>query len=309
MAQGIKKLNFNSTNVRMKNWSRKATHLGLQILGRLAPQRTRQTLMQRFFAPATYVTTPLENQILKSGRRFLLRVHDKSIHGWQWGRGPQILFVHGWNGRGIQFSSFFKPVIEAGFAVIAVDGPAHGDSMGQTTNYFEFTDMVRRIINPLGGFDIRGVVAHSLGASAVINALAHEDMAIDAVLIAPALRLREILHNTFTRYGIPRWLFSSILSQLETRFGYDLDHDNPIQGTAKIRSRLLLVHDRDDTVTPFTDSGRLAESRAHFSLLATQGLGHRRILGDPAVVESAVRFMVTDRRQAADRPNALPFNR
>jgi pimeloyl-ACP methyl ester carboxylesterase len=309
MAQAIKKVNFNSTNVRVSIWYRRATHLGLQVLGRVAPRYTRQTIMQRFFAPMAYVTTPLENQALKHGRRFLLRVNDKSIHGWQWGHGPQILFVHGWNGRGIQFLPFFKPVIEAGYAVIAVDGPAHGESMGQTTNYFEFTDMVRRIVNPSSGFDIRGVVAHSLGASAVINALAHEAVGIDAALIAPALRLREMLYNTFTRYGVPQWLYTSMISQLETRFGYGLDRDNPIQGAAKIRSRLLLVHDRNDPVTPFTDTRELAESQAHADLLATQGLGHRRIIGDPDVVERTVRFILTDQRQAVATPNVRPLSR
>jgi pimeloyl-ACP methyl ester carboxylesterase len=305
MAQAIKKVNFNSTNVRIRKWHRRSASLGLQILGRIAPRYTRQTITQRFFAPMAYVTTPLENQTLKNGRRFLLRIHDKSIHGWQWGRGPNILFVHGWNGRGIQFLPFFESVIEAGYTVLAVDGPAHGDSMGKTTNYFEFTDMVRRIITPSNGFNIRGVVAHSLGASAVINALAHEAVATDAVLIAPALRLREILYSTFTRHGVPRWLFTSIINRLETRFGYRLDRDNPIQGVAKVRSRLLLVHDRNDTLAPFTDTEALAESHTRFRLLATQGLGHRRILDDPAVVESTVGFLTGNPCQAVPKPNAL----
>lgn len=297
MASDVKKVNFTSTNVRIINWRRAVTQLWLQIMGRIAPQHTREKIMQHFFSPSAYGATPQENQALKSGQRFLLRLHDKSIHGWQWGRGPQILFVHGWNGRGIQFLPFFESIIAAGYAVIAVDGPAHGDSMGRTTNYFEFTDMVRSMIAVRSGFDIRGVVAHSLGASAVINALAHEDVAIDAVLIAPALRLKEILYNTSTRYGIPRWLFTSILRRLETRFGYCLDRDNPMQGAAKVRSRLLLIHDRDDTVTPLDDARELSESHSRIELCTTNGLGHRRILGDRAVVEGALQFLIGDGHQ------------
>jgi pimeloyl-ACP methyl ester carboxylesterase len=305
MAQTIKKVNFKSTNVRTIKWRRRSAYLGLQILGRIAPQYTRQTITQQFFSPTAYVTTPLENLTLKNGQRFLLRVHDKSLHGWQWGRGPKILFVHGWNGRGIQFLPFFESVIEAGCAVLAVDGPAHGDSMGQTTNYFEFTDMVRRIINPSSSFNIRGMVAHSLGASAAINALAYESVAMRTVLIAPALRLKEMLYSTSTRYGVPPWLFRSIINQLESRFGYDLDRDNPIQAADRIQSRLLLVHDQNDTVAPFADTRALAGSRTRFSLMATQGLGHRRILGDPDVVESAIRFLTTDQRQAVPSPEAI----
>lgn len=297
MAKDVKKVNFSSTNVRKINWRRAAIHLWLQIMGRIAPHRTRESIIRRFFAPSAYAATPQENQALKRGQRFLLRLHDKSIHGWQWGRGPQILFVHGWNGRGIQFLPFFEPIMAAGYAVIAVDGPAHGDSMGRTTNYFEFTDMVRSVIAVRSGFDIRGLVAHSLGASAVINALAHEDVTVDAVLIAPALRLKEILYNTSTRYGVPRWLFTSILRRLEKRFGYCLDHDNPMQGAAKVRSRLLLIHDRDDTVTPLDDARELAEAHARIELCTTNGLGHRRILGDRAVVDGTLQFLIGEGHQ------------
>jgi hypothetical protein len=70
MAQAIHKVHFNSTNVRISNWCRNATHLGLHVLGRIAPRQTRQTIMQRFFTPLAYVTTPLENQTLKTGQRF-----------------------------------------------------------------------------------------------------------------------------------------------------------------------------------------------------------------------------------------------
>ena len=294
MANDVKKAKFTSTNVRMINWRRTLIQLGLQIMGRIAPRRTREKIIQHFFAPSAYTTTPQEDQALKSGRRFMLRVHDKSIHGWQWGRGPQILFVHGWNSRGIQFLPFFEQVMAAGYAVIVVDGPAHGESMGRTTNYFEYTDVVRSMIAAKSGFDIRGLVAHSLGAAAVINALAHEAVAIDAVLIAPALRLKEILYNTAIRYGVPHWLFSSILRRLEARFGYRLDRDNPVQVAARVRSRLLLIQDRDDAVTSLDDARELAETHSHIALRTTYGLGHLRILGDRAVVEGAVQFLIGD---------------
>jgi pimeloyl-ACP methyl ester carboxylesterase len=53
---------------------------------------------------------------------------------------------------------------------------------------------------------------------------------------------------------------------------------------------LLLVHDRDDVETPARGSQSLASAWPGADLLLTEGLGHRRVLWDPAVVERTVAF-------------------
>ena len=53
----------------------------------------------------------------------------------------------------------------------------------------------------------------------------------------------------------------------------------------------LVVHDRGDRQTPYADAVRLVASLPDARLVTTDGLGHRRILKDAAVV-----------RQVADLP-------
>jgi hypothetical protein len=50
-------------------------------------------------------------------------------------------------------------------------------------------------------------------------------------------------------------------------------------------------------IDPFGDARELAETHACLSLHAPQGLGHRRILSDPAVVDTVMRFLIGDHRQ------------
>lgn len=286
MPHRYSRLASKSTNVRIDEIKQRLLRWAVGSAWRLAPGWVESVIAGQFFAPVAYRLSSDEANWLKRGQPFRLSVGRRTIQGWQWGRGPGILFVHGWNGRGVQFHPFFPPFLEAGFSVTAVDAPAHGDSQGRTTNYFEFTDTVREMLRRGGGASYRGIVAHSLGGSAVINALSKENMAVDTALIAPALRLKEILFNTFNRCGIPDAIFESMIADLERRFGYDLSRDNPHLLIENLRQGLLVIHDQEDPLIPFSDARTAARRHPEFTLISTSGLGHKQILEDPWVIET-----------------------
>ena len=55
---------------------------------------------------------------------------------------------------------------------------------------------------------------------------------------------------------------------------------------------VLLVHDRDDGGTSLEESEAIASSWPGALLHKTSGLGHRRILRDPAVIETVMHFLL-----------------
>ena len=285
MAINYSDLKKTSTNVRANSIRTQITRLLLLFSWHVFPAFTRRFIFQRFFSPASHALTLPEKHALQSGKPFRIRVNGKEVRAWKWGRGPGILFAHGWNGRGVQFHPFFPSLIRAGYTVIAYDAPAHGNSEGQTTNYFELSDTVGGFLDPGLGLDLRGVVAHSLGASAVINRIAKENPDLEIVLIAPALKLKELLFDAFALHGVPEVIWRGIIADLERQYGYDLNRENPYDLVPKIRSPLLIVHDRDDRVTPFAESERLSGKLEHVTLHITEGLGHKGILKDRQVTD------------------------
>ena len=285
MAKKSVKMKSTSTNVRYKKAKQRGTHFLLTALWRLAPNLTKDFLFKRFFKPMPYPLTPLERQYLENGTSFNIHVHGKKIRCWKWGRGPAILFVHGWNGRGVNLAYFFKALIHAGYSVITYDAPAHGESDGQFTNYFELTDTVRAFFDPSLGFDIQGVIAYSIGGAAVINCISKEKPSIDTVLIAPALKLKELLFNAFNHHGVPKIVYQSLVAELERYYGYDVHQDNPYVLAKTITSKMLIVHDKDDRTIPYMDSKILSEKTDNVDLHTTEGLGHKLILRDKAVVD------------------------
>jgi pimeloyl-ACP methyl ester carboxylesterase len=295
------------TNVRINKSQRWATRQVLQLLWHGAPRLAERFVEKTFFSPKSHPLSAEEQRWLDRGEPFHLRVHDKRIRGWRWGTGPGVLLVHGWNGRGIQFHRFISPLIDAGYAAIAFDGPAHGASEGRSTSYFEFTDTVRALFEPNLDLDIRGVIAHSFGAGVVVNGLAHQELALKSVLLAPALRLKDLLLHAFDRHGIPPAIYESLIAAYEKRFGYSLQRDDPHLRLNDLRSPVLVIHDQDDPVIPHRDSRTVSHGFGHVTLHTTHGLGHKRILTDPAVVEATMAHLLDSEPGTAD--SDIPISR
>jgi hypothetical protein len=61
---------------------------------------------------------------------------------------------------------------------------------------------------------------------------------------------------------------------------------------ARLRTPALVLHDRDDAEVALADGEAIARAWPGARLVATEGLGHRRILRAPGVHQEAARFVV-----------------
>lgn len=300
-----------STNVRSNKGREWAIRQVFKALSFSTPRLTERIVEKLFFTPGSYVPSADERRWLEQGEPFQARVHDRRICGWRWGAGPGVLLIHGWSGRGIQLHRYIEPLIRTGRSAVAIDGPAHGESEGRSTSYFEFTDVIRALIAPARGLRIQGIVAHSFGAAAVVNALAHQKAALKTVLLAPALQLRKTFFDNLERHGIAPRVYERVIAAYEARFGYNLERDDPHRRLGDLRSPVLVIHDRDDPVIAYADSEALCGRFGQVTLKTTSGLGHRRMMADPDVVEAGVSHLLQDgdEARAAARSSNLELQR
>ncbi len=291
-----------STNVRKFNPRRLSMQLLLGLSGRIFPEQTQRFIHRQFFAPHCRPPGPEQIAALERAQRFSVKVNEQAVRCFSWGSGPAIVLVHGWDGRGAQFHRFIEPIVQAGHRAVAFDGPGHGESDGRTCSYFEMTDAVRTLIRTLGVEQVRGLVGHSFGAGAIVNALDKERLDRPAVLIAPALGLRRMIRQGFEYHGIPTLVYEPIISDYERRFSYQLAQDDPfvLLGQGKISA--LIVHDVLDRVIPIATSRAAANSAATVKLHETSQLGHRQILVDDDVIRTSTAYLLgNDDRLAAAR--------
>jgi pimeloyl-ACP methyl ester carboxylesterase len=83
-----------------------------------------------------------------------------------------------------------------------------------------------------------------------------------------------------------------MVGRIERRVGLPLSaFAVPALAATMATPPLLLVHDRQDAETGRSDSQAIARAWPGARLVTTSGLGHRRILRDPAVVAEVTGFV------------------
>jgi pimeloyl-ACP methyl ester carboxylesterase len=290
--------NKNSTLVRTQNAVR-LTRAALQAAFVLSENLGVRLAERLFTSPRRHRRPDREHAVLSSGRRFTIDValHSprwrgarRPVTAWRWGYGPTVLLVHGWEGRGSQLGAFVEPLVRAGLSVVAFDAPGHGDSPGHRLFLTELADCIADIARAVG--PLHAIIAHSFGGAATL--LAHRRGGVDParnVMIAPNVLVDDAVARFARAVALDDADRASLEAQLARDNGVPTDALELDQLVGRRDAALLIVHDRLDREVSFTHAERLAETWRQARLHATEGLGHRRILRDDAVVAEVVEFV------------------
>ena len=261
---------------------------------------------------------------LPEGTPFELSFEKGTIRGKSWGDGPAVYLLHGWGGWGLQLAAFIPPLLADGFRVITFDAPSHGDSApgregAKRSTLPELADAFQAVVAAYG--PAYGVIAHSLGAAALAQALKDGFAARRVVFLATATDFREGLAQYEAYLGFGPRIRERFLRRFTRKFG-------PMERYAVVPvidelveerdlPALLVIHDRDDRETSSKGSVEVANVWPGAQIRLTDGLGHNGVLWNPSVVESARSFLavpassphvtplVSRKRPAADRARAV----
>jgi pimeloyl-ACP methyl ester carboxylesterase len=284
----------NSTNVRnpMLGLLQRAQ---LALFSALAPERAVEIAARHFSTPPRFDHTPRERELLSTGTRYDVASPHGRIAAWRFGRvdRPAVVLVHGWGGRGAQLGAFVPALLEAGYAVILFDQVSHGHSEGAHATLVHFWDGLAAVVADAerSGNRIAGVVGHSLGAAAVGAWLNETRREVRAVLLAPPTSVERYSGYFARRLGIAEPVRRAMQERFERALGRRWSEFELPGSVANVRAHALVVHDREDREVAFGAGLALARAWKGARLAATRGLGHRKILRAPEVVQDAVDFL------------------
>ncbi|MDT7571068.1 MAG: hypothetical protein QOE05_1242 [Actinomycetota bacterium] len=211
------------------------------------------------------------------------------LSGFTAGTGPTVLLVHGWGDRASRFGAFVEPLVDAGFRVVGVDLPGHGDNPPGGTDLYEMADALAAV---MWDQNARGVIAHSMGAVATARALQHGVDIGPVCMLAPAARLESAVDRFAELFALPAAAIAGLRAEIQRRFGPDVWAEFHADALVRDWDRPgLVVADRDDEQVPRSDVQLVADAWPGAQLIETQGLGHTRVLRDPEVVEQVTAFL------------------
>ena len=284
-----------STIVRYIPWRQRLAFAGVGSLSRVAPGAAAWAAERLFLTPPRHRAPGRERDLLARARRGAVRVDGRRLATWTWGVGPRILLAHGWGGRGAQLGAFVEPLVANGLSVAWFDGPAHGASEGRLATIPEMAGALRGVVAALG--PVRGISAHSGGG--VVSGWAIRRWLLDGfvdlpeaiALIAPPSDFRGYLDPFADACGLTAGARDRLDRRLTARVGVPPEAFDLPRFAADLPVPALVVHDRGDAEVPWTEGAAIADAWPAAELVTTRGLGHRRILRDPAVVARVTSFL------------------
>lgn len=269
----------------------KLLRFGFQVGGRVSPAITGRIAYALWFRPTRFKVPATEQKFIKSATTERIEMAPHNIAIYVWGdSGPSVLLVHGWSGRGSQLGAFAKPLLDAGFRVISFDAPAHGSSSGKHTNIYEIADVIVGLQTHYGIFD--SVITHSFGGPSTALAMKRGFKTKRVVCLSPPATTRKLVEKFLVALHIPKKAGQNMMQRFETEFSRQIwDEVSMVNSVQDLAIPGLLIHDSGDEDVPWQEGQAVAEAWTNARFVKTSGLGHRRILRDKAVIESAVRFI------------------
>ena len=288
-----------STNVRINGTGLTTLfHRGVELLWNVNPDLFKSFLTEVAFHPKLLKERPLYREWKNKSESYFVPVKsiDRLVKVYKWKslensneiERPVVLLVHGWGGRGLQMNSFIQPLLDKGYDVVTFDAPAHGESTGFSTNFFEMVESVKTIIEYHQNID--GIVAHSMGCGGVIANLPQFNFIERVVLIAPHFDMEHEIKKWAMQTGMSEKMFSELIHHLENKYQKNLSNFNPKNLAKEIESNVLLIHDMDDKPCSYKNSVKLKEKIPNVELMLTSKFGHFRIIKEKSIVDKTVKF-------------------
>ncbi len=270
----------------------RALRSAFRTVGPIAPRTAARVAERIFCRPPRPTVRPQEEAYLATGERFTVRTGDIELACWRWGTGPVVMLTHGWGSRAGRWASLIPMLLDAGLSAAAFDAPAHGRSTGSTASMPEFARALMAVRDELGVAP-RAAVGHSLGGAATALALSMGFDAERVVLIAAPSNAREFTDRFAETLGLPDSVRYRMERNLEARLEFTFEGLDIPTLAAKLRTPALLIHDTADDDVPFDGAEAIAAAWPGARLIATTGLGHRKVLHDPEVLRHTRDFILS----------------
>lgn len=297
-------LRTNSTIVRSCTLTALAvTRSYFGLVSRLRPNLARRQAERLFTTPPRHAGT---YPAPAAARRESVLTPAGHVAVWQAGpaAAPAVLLTHGWGGVGAQLGGFVAPLLARGFRVVWFDHPGHGESGRRRVALPDLVQALTAIDSACGPF--HAAIGHSLGAAALAQALrAGLPLQRVALLAAPA-SITEYLRAFARHLGLTAGVRETLRQRIEGRYGQRFAEIDRLEDLGRLRLPALLVHDAGDRHVPFAHSQRIAACLAEARLIRTHGLGHFRLLREPAVIAAVAAFVAGSADSGRELPSDLP---
>ena len=265
------------------------------VLHRTAPSAAARLAYALLTRPPRVAERPWQTQLRTQARSEWLRWQHGRLALYRWGTGPTVLLVHGWGARGTHLGRMVRPLVEAGYGVVAFDAPGHGQSSGRAATLPQFAQAIAAVGERVG--EVHTLIAHSFGVPMALWAQVEWGLRAQRQVLFSSLDHCNWVTEEFARLvGLPPSVMARGRQLMVQRSAGGMAWERLAVGDLLCQTRVptLMLHDTEDPEVPidhlFNVMARCGADRP-VDVHVTDGLGHHRLLGDPSVLRRVLAFV------------------
>ncbi|MFI0490922.1 alpha/beta fold hydrolase [Flavobacterium sp.] len=263
-----------------------------KVISAFSPKLTILFAAKLFTTPIKYKIPKRELKMDSKSTQKLIEIPaiNKKVVLYQYGESDKkVLLTHGWSGRGTQLFKIADELVKAGYSTISFDAPAHGKSPGTTTIISEFVETILEIERQYGPFE--AAVGHSLGGMSLLISVKRGLTINHLVIISSGDVVQDILDDFIVKLELKPVFSERLRIYFENKLGEKMDNYSAYKSAMEISIPVLIIHDKNDDEVPVTASINIHKYLKNGTLFLTEGLGHRKILGNSVIIEKAIHFI------------------
>lgn len=263
-----------------------------KFLEAISPKLAMLFAAKLFVRPIKHKIPKRELHMVQKSKQTILSVPsiNKKINIYEYGNNEKkILMVHGWSGRGTQMVKIADKMLELGYAIISFDAPAHGKSDGKTTIMTEFIASILEIEKQVGPFDF--AIGHSLGGMSILNAIKQNLNVKKAIIIGSGDIIQDVINDFIQKLQLKPKIGLLLKNYFEKKYNEPMENYSASFSAKSVTIPVLIIHDKDDNDVALKAAHNIHKHLKNSTIMITEGLGHRKILGDSKVIEIIKEFI------------------
>ncbi|WP_310560604.1 alpha/beta hydrolase [Flavobacterium sp.] len=263
-----------------------------KIIASISPKLSVLFSAKLFTTPIKHGTPKRELEMESKSIQKLIEIPsiNKKVMTYLYGNSEKkILLSHGWSGRGTQLFKIVDELLKAGYSTISFDAAAHGKSPGKTTIISEFVATILEIERQFGPFE--AAVGHSLGGMSLLKATKMGLAINQLAIIGSGDVVQDILDDFAAKLELKPTASKQLRLHFEKKYNVEIDDYSAYKAAMETDIPVLVIHDKNDTEVPVTAAIHIHKHLKNGELFLTEGLGHRKILGNTEVIEKVVGFI------------------
>lgn len=265
---------------------------GSKLISVFSPKLVTLFAAKLFTSPIKHKIPKRELEMDSKSTQTLIEIPkiNKKVVLYQYGESSKkILLVHGWSGRGTQLFKIADELVKTGYSTISFDAPAHGKSPGKTTIMSEFIETILEIEKQFGPFE--AAVGHSLGGMSLLNSVKKGFQINNLTIIGSGDIVQDILNDFVAKLKLKPEIGERLRIHFEKKYQLEMDSFSGYKSAMEIDIPVLVMHDKKDLDVPVTAGINIHKHLKNGKLFLTEGLGHRKILGNTIVIEKVTQFI------------------